>query len=349
MIYLIRSIETDVDTKDVYDIVKIGYTKDENSKKRFDTYYLHNPHCKVIYTIPEGTELHEKQIHKKFNKYKHIRQEWFSFNEEVIKFFEENKTSEDLDKSLNINFIPINSTEECNLKFEIRKYFNYYFCKYSKDIDELNEINNKQKEILNKYFELINKRIFKIEDFIEIFKEDYNIEIDLIEDFKKFQQVLIATNPTLISGFINKFNNQKSFYDKMKLLCNSELNKDIIITLLDYIPLTYKTFYLSLGPERCKALGYNKTYLDRELALQKFEVNNMIPEIHNTFKVGEIYSLADIKEKLKQIYSTNNYNKTAKATDIEFYFDIEKAYKKVEEKSIKCYKILNKKRDDLFS
>lgn len=34
MIYLIRSIETDVDTKEVYDIVKIGYTKDENSKKR---------------------------------------------------------------------------------------------------------------------------------------------------------------------------------------------------------------------------------------------------------------------------------------------------------------------------
>jgi hypothetical protein len=27
MIYLIRSIETDVDTKEVYDIVKIGYTK----------------------------------------------------------------------------------------------------------------------------------------------------------------------------------------------------------------------------------------------------------------------------------------------------------------------------------
>jgi hypothetical protein len=343
MIYLIRSIETDVDTKEVYDIVKIGYTKDENSKKRFDTYYLHNPHCKVIYTIPEGTELHEKQIHKKFNKYKHIRQEWFSFNEEVIKFFKENKTSEDLDKSLNINFIPIDSTEERNLKLEIRKYFNYYFCKYSKDIDGLNEINNKQKEILNKYFELINKRIFKIEDFIKIFKEDYNIEMDLIEDYKKFQQELIATNPTLISEFINKFNNKLTqFSQKMRYLCEfiEDTKLDVV---LESVPLTYKNYYNSIGPKRCKAFCYQKNKLDEELALQKFEVNNMVPEIHNTFKDGEVYSLADIKEKLKQIYSTYNYNKTAKATDIEFYFDINSCSRRVEGKLIKCYKILNKK------
>ena len=192
---------------------------------------------------------------------------------------------------------------------------------------------------LNKLVLISEKRAFDIQQV------DYKDRFSVFNALER--EGMISSND--ITNFLSEFNNQKSFYDKMKMLCNSELNKDTIITLLDYIPLTYKTFYLSLGPERCKALGYNKTYLDRELALQKFEVNNMIPEIHNTFKVGEIYSLADIKEKLKQIYSTNNYNKTAKATDIEFYFDIEKAYKKVEEKSIKCYKILNKKRDDLFS
>ena len=192
---------------------------------------------------------------------------------------------------------------------------------------------------LNKLVLISEKRAFDIQQV------DYKDRFSVFNALER--EGMISSND--ITNFLSEFNNQKSFYDKMKMLCNSELNKDTIITLLDYIPLTYKTFYLSLGPERCKALGYNKTYLDRELALQKFEVNNMIPEIHNTFKVGEIYSLADIKEKLKQIYSTNNYKKTAKATDIEFYFDIEKAYKKVEEKSIKCYKILNKKRDDLFS
>ena len=186
---------------------------------------------------------------------------------------------------------------------------------------------------LNKLVLISEKRAFDIQQV------DYKDRFSVFNALER--ESMICSND--ITDFLSEFNNQKSFYDKMKLLCNNELNKDTVITLLDYIPLTYKTFYLSLGPERCKALGYNKTLIDRELALQKFDINNMIPEIHNTFKVGEIYSLADIKEKLKKIYSSSNYNKTAKATDIEFYFDISEYTKRVDGKKVRCYKIINKK------
>ena len=189
---------------------------------------------------------------------------------------------------------------------------------------------------LNKLVLISEKRAFDIQQV------DYKDRFSVFNALEK-ENLLPDNTSNLISNFIDKFNNKLTqFSQKMKYLCEfiEETKLDIV---LESVPLIYKNYYKSIGPDRCKAFCYQKNKLDGELALQKFEVNNMIPEIHNTFKVGEIYSLADIKEKLKKIYTSFSYNKTAKATDIEFYFDIEKAYKKVEGKSIKCYKIINKK------
>ena len=189
---------------------------------------------------------------------------------------------------------------------------------------------------LNKLVLISEKRAFDIQQV------DYKDRFSVFNALEK-ENLLPDNTSTLISGFINKFNNKLTqFSQKMKYLCEF-IEATKLDVVLESVPLTYKNYYNSIGPDRCKAFRYHKSELEKELALQKFEVNNMIPEIHNTFKVGEIYSLADIKEKLKQIYSTNNYNKTAKATDIEFYFDISDCSRKVEGKKIKCYKILNKK------
>jgi hypothetical protein len=194
---------------------------------------------------------------------------------------------------------------------------------------------------LNKLVLISEKRAFDIQQV------DYKDRFSVFNALER-ENLILNNTKILVNEFLANFNHYTIFDSKLKYLCEfiEETKLDIV---LDYIPLTYKNYYNSIGPERCKAFSYRKFKLDEELALQKFDVNNMIPEIHNMFKVGEIYSLADIKEKLKQIYSTNNYNKTAKATDIEFYFDISDCSRKVEGKKVKCYRILNKKRNDLFS
>ena len=188
---------------------------------------------------------------------------------------------------------------------------------------------------LNKLVLISEKRAFDIQQV------DYKDRFSVFNALER-ENLILDNTKILVNEFLINFNHYTIFDSKLKYLCEfiEDTKLDIV---LDYIPLTYKNYYNSIGPERCKAFSYQKSKLEKELALQKFEVNNMIPEIHNTFKVGEIYSLADIKEKLKQIYSTNNYNKTAKATDIEFYFDISDCSRKVEGKKVKCYKILNKK------
>lgn len=86
MIYLLRSFGRDNRTD-----LKIGYTKDENLKKRQCTYYYHNPHHELLITIKGGTEEDEKKLHYKFRDLRsrdiHLL-EWFVDCEEILEFFE---------------------------------------------------------------------------------------------------------------------------------------------------------------------------------------------------------------------------------------------------------------------
>ena len=126
-----------------------------------------------------------------------------------------------------------------------------------------------------------------------------------------------------IRDFIDEFESKPGFYYRMKFLCEARLTKAEILSILDQIPLTYKDFYRTLGPERCKANGYNKTKLKREFD-NMFLVDfvKLKSEILSEFKVGERYLRSDIKEKLGVIYSSLSYTKTPKANDLEDYFDV---------------------------
>lgn len=74
MIYLIETTYYNKDTKEVLDLLKIGYTKDINS--RIDSYYLHNPECRLLDTFrlkrPEefkrlNIKLYNKSVKLGFN------------------------------------------------------------------------------------------------------------------------------------------------------------------------------------------------------------------------------------------------------------------------------------------
>jgi len=118
------------------------------------------------------------------------------------------------------------------------------------------------------------------------------------------------------------FKESKDFPNKMKLLCETDLTDLERGVLLDQLPLTYKNYYETLGPERCKALGYNKTDLEKEYSDLQFDISKLQEEIYKEFQVSIRYSKSETKEKLSQIYSSLGYNKTPKANDLEEYFEI---------------------------
>lgn len=87
LIYLILSAEIDEEGELVRRILKIGYTSEENKKRRLKAYELHNPGCKVLSMIP-GTKEDESALHDYFKDF-HWRGEWFKYDSSIVKYFKD--------------------------------------------------------------------------------------------------------------------------------------------------------------------------------------------------------------------------------------------------------------------
>ena len=85
------------------------------------------------------------------------------------------------------------------------------------------------------------------------------------------------------------------------------------------------------------------------MGIVTFNQNLLISSIYSEFKVGDVWLLSDIKQRLESIYSSINYNKVAKASDLISYFEIQETMLRKEingeKKRVKVYKLLKRKDD----
>ena len=109
----------------------------------------------------------------------------------------------------------------------------------------------------------------------------------------------------------------------MKIICTCNLDTDGFNLLLEYLPKLFVDFYITLGPERIKALEYRREYLNREMYNIKkvFDIDT-INAITESFIIGKRYSRSEIKSELSKIYSKLNISLTPKATDLLKYFEL---------------------------
>lgn len=109
-----------------------------------------------------------------------------------------------------------------------------------------------------------------------------------------------------------------------------------------------KSYYLALSPQKLKALSYNSSRIKRELGIVTFSPELLINTITLNFNPGEKYSLANLKAKLGDLYSSINYTATPKANDILNYFEVKSIviYEKKDDgsrKQIRGYELLSRK------
>ena len=190
MIYLIESVGRDKRDNKIKSFLKIGYSEDKVFKNRLNTYYLHNPHCEILYTIPEGTQDQEKLLHYKFKKYLTYRREWFIDDSgEIIDFFKTHSTVELLDEELgtsNPTYFIRDITGKLTKDFiEIRDGIKSILCKfYNRQVVpgnlNIKELLTLYKTTADKYIKEIGKIIFSIEDFKKSFTEG-NLEDCLVD------------------------------------------------------------------------------------------------------------------------------------------------------------------------
>ena len=297
MIYVIK-VEYKVCT-----VLKIGYTADKNSKKRFESYKNHNPFFEILFTISGGTEEDEKNLHYKFKSYLRSGREWFSCEQEILDFFTTHKTKESLTEI---------KRENCDEFFKYKKkYINPVLHNLKVNMIEYIIV---QENLLNKIKSL------RYESAINnYFKSNYpDIDFNTPEIISKEAQKILQ-----------EFENQKFFTGKMKYLYSLHMDEDIAKQVLDNIYDThYAKYYWTIPANRAGSLSYQKGELEKEyqaiisgekLSLEEEKAKEKILQ---TFLVDNKYSKPDIKEMLRKIYEDCGYDKAPKASDLEQYFEI---------------------------
>ena len=320
MIYLIRSAafkdKSDSECIEYEPILKIGYTKDDGKKSRFDCYITENPTCQILYQIPKGSEQDERNLHYHFRKYKKdYGQEWFSYEEEILSFFETHTTRESLKelKTYKTWKQKVKLSKERNKMFPIlsKKYVSKILSSLEVSSEYLETIDN----LINKLYELLEDGIC-LNEIDNYFKSSYQ-RINFSEE------TLLSPE---ISTEINKIEELSEFTNKMKYIYNFNCEKEFMKLLLDNLTdPSFAKYYYSIPKERAGTLGYQKGNLEKEYNnIKSYNSNSesIIGEIKTRFVIGEKYSKSEIKEILGLIYESNGYNKTPKATELANYFEL---------------------------
>lgn len=272
-------------------LLKIGFT--DNLSSRLESYVTHTPDYELLKTR-EGDLILEKCLLNYFKDFNYSG-EWFRFDEKIVDEFDtiqldqavlikkqQKRFSPDLSKDLEKEFI-------VNHKIDISK----------------NTVMRRIYLVYRHKFLLIDKN--NVSDYVNSFLDYFNS---------------ISEN---ILNFYSNFWKNSNYVDRLKFLCEngnilSSSDLEIFFSLLRKD--SYRNFYLGLGPEKCKALGYNFTFMRKEYSLRFFNTDKVKEEIFSQFKVGDRMTSADIKSQLGIIYRGLSYEKTPKATDLEEYFEL---------------------------
>lgn len=343
MIYLIETTYYNKDTKEVLDLLKIGYTEDSKKDKRFMAYRMHNPGHKLLYEVLGYDEDIEKRIQYKFRglKYNGYENEWFYYSEDIINFFKDidNIDLESLPKSPRRREI-----EFTNLKNEVIEIIKYLFLTKTEYLDYLE----------NLITTLGDK--FSVSSVLDYIKTDPLVDRDL---YSKYLEIVKSRETGIyckddivnreVSEFLKVYTGLKTIYDKLKMLCEyglSEVEIDIVLGQLNDSD-EVKSYYTILKPEKLKNLYYNSTNIKKYLGIVTFSPELLVNTIHQNFNPGEKYSLSNLKVKLGDLYSSISYTAVPKANDILNYFEV-KEYMTTEvvdgkKKRVRGYELLKRK------
>ena len=148
-----------------------------------------------------------------------------------------------------------------------------------------------------------------------------------------------------VSEFLREYQKLGTFKSKLKYLCEYGFSDEVAGIVLDQIGEhdNIKSYYISLGSQKLRALGYDKYKIEKELGIVTFSYELLESNIYSEFKVGDKLTLSSIKDRLDYLYKSISYTATPKATDLEKFFEIKNSSIYEDGKKIKCYTLLKKK------
>ena len=344
MIYVIRSAAVVDESIPSFEfILKIGYCRDDREKVRTTAYLTENPTIKILFTIPGGTEQDEKNLHHHFRKYLKYRNEWFSYEQEILDFFKTHTTKESLEELDTYyskkKLIELEQLKNARFLENKQKYINPILHNLG-DI-EIIEYVKKQEELAK----VLNNLFLTFSDIDSYFRSNYpDIDFNTPEIISEKAQKILQ-----------EFENQQFFNNKMRYLYSLHMDEDIAKQVLDNIyDTSYSKYYWTISSSRAGSLKYQKGNLEEEYQniinpkdLSQIE-EDVRTKILSSFLPENRYLKSDIKETLRKIYEDLGYDKTPKASDLEEYFELHPCQIKNKEtgKKDNGFEIIKKKGDD---
>ena len=180
-------------------------------------------------------------------------------------------------------------------------------------------------------------------------------EVDYADRFTVFSNLenydLNSLSPR-VEFTLSKFNSISIWTDRMKFLCNqkSKLTSEEFSAVLNLVPGEFKDYLTVFDIGKIGSCKYQRATLEKEfnrlVGIQNNE-DSVTSAVLNFFKVGEKYTKAYIKSELGKIYEECNYGLTAKATDLEQWFEIKRSVITEEvngnKKRVEGFEIISKK------
>lgn len=204
------------------------------------------------------------------------------------------------------------------------------------------------KPVYNKLIEIANERAWEVaqkdyQDTISVTKalEDLGaVDINNYQD-KDYQDLL---------DFEDKFYSTGNFAKKLKLYCefmDKYLENDYIQRIIPFkVPdPKFKSFYNKFGTAGCKAKKFREEALKTEL-LDTLKDDILTKEILDKFKLKDKLSKKLIKTILASIYLKLSLKRTAKASDLEEWFDLRSVNFMENGKKVNGFEIIALKRQD---
>lgn len=339
MLYLLLSPSfVDNDSEKFKKLLKIGYTEDSN--KRLLSYKHSNPSIITLKIFDFGDKVLESSLHLYFRKfrYKDYGREWFEYDESIIQFFEDHKTEESMVHELKDI---IKTVKQRNIQDLLEKRRNIVNLVLNRYIDDTKDYIG----ALDKLEKIDIGQIDLVDNGTSYFL-DLGVSSKYLEKYESPECIEVDSS---YLDFIEKFNNAGVLYDKLKLLYDftEDISDLVLDKVLHYIPVKLRIIFEVLGRGKLRALSYNASHIKKELGVVLFSETDLGNHIRTNFKIGDRYTLSNLKEKLRELYTKIGYKATPKASDILEYFEVKEfmitQIIEGEKKRVKGYELLNYK------
>lgn len=175
---------------------------------------------------------------------------------------------------------------------------------------------------------------------LEVLEQYY---VDKLQNYSSTEQPL---SNAIVDKFLLEYDKISTIYRKLKYLCQeyvkfNEVDKEVIINNIH--EKRFREYITILGPEVCRACGYNTTLLNDKLDVISFDNSKLTEAIYSSFLVSKSYPTSYIKSQLGKLYKELDYRSIALAKDLEQYFEMKPCKIPINGTRVNGFKILSKK------